>query len=1330
MKPSTTKSWIKYILLFSGAVVLLSVILLAAAIVVLDDEDYRRLAVWSVENLAGYRMIVEGPFLLDLSTEPSLTVEKILFEALAEGPSPPITSIGHLQIKIALKPLLWGNAVIKQLRIEDVSIDQMNFQEDKDSDSWLDNLIPEFLIPVFESVIIKNIKLRVKDRTTNRDMQIHLNRFAIEDVQDRGPLYVNGDGFVNETAFNIEGQMGALADIFSRKKPYPIDINLTIVDLSLKISGKFADYADGEGMNLQIVAEERELAELLKSLNIETPPLGRLEFKAMLSGDLNAPRLSDLYLLISDDSSLELTAKGSIDNIASGEGTDISLSGVCTNETVLKRIFPDDLQIVEKFKFNGALHHEKESFWIEDFEAHMVNDIGVTAEAEGRLHLGDLNDSYPVKEVDLNLHLVSNRTSAIRPLLTDALPEIGSVDAKGRLVGPVDRLALEDLVIIRGGSGPVRVEGRGRLGWIPLPEDEPISEIDLSFSGRAEQSKILSTFYEVPIDEIGTVTITGRVTGATNRFQLKEIEFHSKDAQGLETKMSGDINFVEQTDGKILGDVNFKVQIVAPNMGAGAPLLGANLVPGLGPVRAEFLVQGTTDVLAIESIEVTAGKAEKVQIKWRGRVGRAPLGGTLPISEVQTFGSLQAAKSSDFAALFGITIPDIGPVKSSWQEVDRNGIIGVENVKFTAGDGKTFQLVSTGRVESVIRYDEAFIDGFDIQLAVRGTNTDNLFKLLGIQFPNLGAIDGRVTLSGGIDKLPAEGLHLTVKSSQGLDIVAKGRVGYIGLEKTVPIREIDVQITALAPEVGALPRLDNLGLPDLGAIQASASILDRSGELNIDTFNLRVGSEDLAALQMHGQVKHLLSRDQMNLAADFEVYSKPWLESYLQRTVPENPKFNGSVKLTNAADHIRIEAFEMKSPELGGMSIHANGKANVASESPEIDFDIDSVIKDPAAWGTLFDLSLPHLASLTVDGQYSNKRKMHSFNGEMRLGDTEFQTVVSSSSDHSRSSTDIKISSNVIYLQDFGLHPEKLETKTVSPAKSGSSTSGPIFNEQPLPFDKLKSNDITLNFRADEVRGKEAALKSVALKAELKNGRFRLDPFEVKYRHGHLSLESDIDTSGSEPTASLKISAEDVDIDDMLSYMHEPLILHGQLTLAIDLQSQGRSSKDLASNLSGQFGFAIEKGKIKRGVEMIASDALDLLFTASKRKTYTKLNCMASQLEFQKGIGTLKILYLDTPGVRAQGGGSVNLGSESVDIFIKPESKRRLFKRSSAVKVKGQLNNPSASKVPANEAVILGTQVIVPFIAIPGRAVYHLFSLVRDDKDEKSPCFQGMFRKN
>ncbi|CAB1058462.1 hypothetical protein D1BOALGB6SA_3218 [Olavius sp. associated proteobacterium Delta 1] len=313
MKTSSVKRWTKYILIFFGTVVMLGLISVTVTLIVCDDEDYRKLAVWGVERVTGYRMIVEGRFSVNLS-----------------------------------------------------------------------------------------------------------------------------------------------------------------------VSGTVADYENIEGLNLQLAADGQDLTKLLKMFQVESPSPGHLNFKARLSGGLAAPRVSNLKLSISGDPSVEISAEGAITNLRDGDGTDILLSVLCRNEDLLHKIFPDDWKVLEEFKFNGALRKVPTGFRIEDITARVVNNKGIDLETGGWLRLGNISEDLSVQEVDLNLHLTSPRTESIRPLLIDAIPEIGSVDARGRLTGPVEHLALEDMVIIRGGSGPVRVETRGRIGWISHEDGEALSDMDLA----------------------------------------------------------------------------------------------------------------------------------------------------------------------------------------------------------------------------------------------------------------------------------------------------------------------------------------------------------------------------------------------------------------------------------------------------------------------------------------------------------------------------------------------------------------------------------------------------------------------------------------------------------------------------------------------------------------------------------------------------------------------------------------------------------------------------------------------------------------------------------
>ncbi len=792
MKLSFVKQWIKYFLIFAGSAIGLSLVLVAVALMICDDDDYRKLMAWGVERAAGYRMTVEGPFKVDLTLQPELTAERIRFEAAPGGPVPGLKSIGSIRLKIDLKRLLLGTLVVKHLQIAD-----LNIVEPEDDASRMTAGLPDFSLPVLESVSLENIRLTDADQ----NVKFQLNRFALDDVQDSGPLLLTGDGFAEGTEFQIKGRLGAVRDLLEPVRPFPLEINLSHADLSLMISGSIGNYEELIGLNLKIDAQKLDLAKLFNILQVNFPSPGLLNFSATLSGDLEAPQLSDLNLTVVKDQSVQISVQGGITDLINGEGTDMSLAVLCRDQEILKAIFPDDWATVTDLEFKGNMRKVFQGYRVDDIDARIATKKGINLVTSGWLGLRRTGEILAVKEVDLNLHLTSPQTEPIRPLLTELIPEIGSVDARGRLVGPIENLALEDLVVIRGGgTGPVRAEFRGRIGWIPLPEDEHVAGMDLDVKVQARQSKILSTFYGVPIDEIGQVTITSRITGATDRFQLEDIEFHSIDESGLETRMSGGIKFFEQENEEMLGDVKLQVEITAPNMGAAEPLLGANLVPTLGPVRARGFVRGTSDLVAIEDIDISAGSPETVRVIWQGRVGKFPLGGDDHIAEVQTFGSLEAARSSDFAALFGVDLPDVGPVQGSWRETDRRGIYAVDDVKFTIGADKTFQLNASGRVDTVIQEKEFVFDGVDFKLDLKASDTHKTSKLLGLQLPNLGAVSGRALLAGGKESLKLKDFELAVRSPAGLEIDAAGGVGFINPEKGRPVREIDLRVAARAPD--------------------------------------------------------------------------------------------------------------------------------------------------------------------------------------------------------------------------------------------------------------------------------------------------------------------------------------------------------------------------------------------------------------------------------------------------------------------------------------------------------------------------------------------------
>lgn len=258
MKSSGVKRWIKLFLIISSLSVIVGLALIATALIIIDDDDYRRLAVWAVNRAAGYRMVVDGAFAVGISTQPSLTVERIRFEPVEGGPSPPLKSIGQFHLKIALKQLLLGSLVVKRLQIADVTIADINFRPDQRYKYQPPGTWSDIDLPIFESVSLNNIKIS----ESSRKMRFQLNGLTLDDVDDAGPIIVKGNGTINDQEFRIYGQLGTLKEALRPSQPYPLNLNFKFADLILTASGTVADDEDGEELSLQVASDVEDIQSL------------------------------------------------------------------------------------------------------------------------------------------------------------------------------------------------------------------------------------------------------------------------------------------------------------------------------------------------------------------------------------------------------------------------------------------------------------------------------------------------------------------------------------------------------------------------------------------------------------------------------------------------------------------------------------------------------------------------------------------------------------------------------------------------------------------------------------------------------------------------------------------------------------------------------------------------------------------------------------------------------------------------------------------------------------------------------------------------------------
>ncbi|MBL0715822.1 MAG: hypothetical protein JJV98_19220, partial [Desulfosarcina sp.] len=558
MKVKRLPRWVKILLALVGALVALCLTLAVVTLLIMDNDDYRALAVWGTEHLAECRMVIDGTFEVEWSQTFSITATGLRFEPLPGDEGPSLTAVGRFHTRIALAPLLRGILVFRDLEIDNARLSHDVQDEPADEREPSRGGPFAFFTPIVERAALQNIQFHLTGNRTGLSENLVVHALTLESNRTGEPLGLQVDGRFNTDEFHIEGQLGVLYADLKTNRPFPIDLEISIADLQANVSGAIDHPFEGKGFNLKFAIEEQEVSNILRVFKFNSPPLGRFTLEAELAGDIETLRITDLDLKVSNGTTIQMSVEGSVPDLATGRGIDLQLSQEIRHYNVLQRIFPADWKVVETFRFKAALRNENGDYIVDDIDVLVANDKGIAITTNGRLRLGNPFGGSFLKAVDLKIHLTSPDTAGIKPLLTDAIPEIGAVQARARLVGPIDRLALEELFIDRGGSGPVQVTTRGRIGWIPLEEDLPLEDMDLTISIQAQRSKILREFYEVPIGEIGTVDLTGQIVGSSRRFKLQNVKLRSKTAEGLEALVTGGIDFVRGAVGPAIGDVGFK----------------------------------------------------------------------------------------------------------------------------------------------------------------------------------------------------------------------------------------------------------------------------------------------------------------------------------------------------------------------------------------------------------------------------------------------------------------------------------------------------------------------------------------------------------------------------------------------------------------------------------------------------------------------------------------------------------------------------------------------------------------------------------------------------
>jgi hypothetical protein len=686
--------------------------------------------------------------------------------------------------------------------------------------------------------------------------------------------------------------------------------------------------------------------------------------------------------------------------------------------------------------------------------------------------------------------------------------------------------------------------------------------------------------------------------------------------------------------------------------------------------------------------------------------------------------ALEADNRQSRASNFVEALPELGPITASGRLSGRDGTYRLDDLRLTIGAKNRLWIKASGAIETLRLEQEHPLEGFTLKVAFALPSSKAFSQLIPPEVPELRKVTGHFDVGGSPEALSISKARVEAEGPGGLAGVATGRVGTLSLVPSFATKDLAVELEFQSPSTESLSQFVGFHLPELGAIRAKATLGDRGDLIAVTGIDASVGPEEKPAVHVTGEIGNLLALKMVAVSGNFEVPIASLLGPDILTEKPSLGEIRGQFDLSDADGSMGLEKLNAEVINTDLFSLSVEGVFDDLVRRDELKFQASLKVLDPTTLGRRLGFDAGRLGAFSYTGHVSGSDEKFLAEGKAQVGQTEFSGTLSGSIKDARPALRAKLYSPVFHFADFGLLPEADAPET--PAKKSKQEKKParkpLFGEDLIPFEALRDFDLDLDVLLDQLEGVDLDIDKAEARLDLKDGLLKVDPLRFNFEGGHLQINLLVDARPKAPTVSLKLTADDVDLGDLLAQTEVDVPLDGELDLLINLKAVGTSPRALSSSLQGDLDLAIEHGHIRTNLlDLAAVDLVSWMVSDSARKGYSDLNCLIVRLDFHDGVAeSKKLILLDTTNVTAIGTGSIDLRDETIDIKVHPHAKKRRFvELTTPFAIVGPLASPSVKVSKAGATV----RMVEEALLTPGRLLGDLLPLVNDHgKDAKNPC--------
>jgi uncharacterized protein involved in outer membrane biogenesis len=796
--------------------------------------------------------------------------------------------------------------------------------------------------------------------------------------------------------------------------------------------------------------------------------------------------------------------------------------------------------------------------------------------------------------------------------------------------------------------------GLAVTGRILDPDFRDFQGIELAFEAAGKRPVLLMEWTDVGIPELDQFEVSGRVIGQSGHLSVSDFsgQFEAPDYSMI---ISGDVEHVpdmsgmslefDARSGKIAQLLPWRDTpvIVEGEFAAQGRVTGDLVNPRLDPVRLTAEIAGSTLSIEGSLSDFASGGVLQADVSLRSPSPEA-LGETILISlpPVGTF-DLDGTISGT------LTSPALSGVTARVTE-------GSMSAKFTGDIG---DLVALG--------------GIALTVELGGGNAEDLDDLFGIEgLPYTERVNARGLLRGDrsdltlvVDNARLEAGEVELQcSGQVQDLVDAPR-----LDLAMRLSGEDLRI--LSPETEELvPPTDSYAIN--GRLTGPALAPDL---VDVDA-RARIGKTSLA---LTGKFPDVLNLNHIDTRFQLEGEDLSIIGAHFDRVWPRSKSFRFKAHASGPPDGPRIEELDglMETDEL---RLRIAGRIGDLIAAEGIDIEVQATAESLVPFlpwgGRLWEALGESTAAFSLRGGVptfqvdlaSLTAGRSSLQGRFELSLDEAGDISGIVGSFTESALDL-----TPWL-DYGDETDKPGQPQEKPPDR------PVFPDRPIPLGWLSGLTLDVDLKAVDLTFGEGVLNVRSGELDVADSIMTIDPFEVVFRGSLIEGGLQFDARGTPKLAS-RMHSNGFDLGDLARQAGLSDVARGLVDVELTVDAVGNSVQQLAGSADGHFGLLMTEGFLgEAALNLHLSSIITTLMPFVKEQQGFNVRCGMIDLSIASGIATSNLLVLDTEDMLMKGSGTLDLGRERYNLFLKPRPKRaRALAHNVNVRVTGPFRNPRIS---------------------------------------------------